>query len=73
MKQLPTVDLDFASDEMTYVVIRTPAGVVRVNTNLVDNATELRPVVIVEIEQKLDWDAEVHDRMTRVDVRLVHT
>ena len=73
------VDLTAPSDSLTYVEILTPAGIVRVNTNLVDTRTEA-PVVVVEVEQNIagrrmtipggDWDAEVRDRTGRVDVRL---
>lgn len=67
------VDLTAPSDSLTYAEILTPAGIVRVNTNLMDTRTG-RPVVVVEVEHKAssgEWDIRWGDHGSRFDVRLV--
>lgn len=81
MRTMTPVDLTAPSDELTYVEILTPAGIVRVNTNLVNTRT-LAPRVMVEIEANTsyrahtepggDWVIELNHRTSdgRVDVTL---
>ena len=73
-----TVDLTAPSESLTCAEILTPAGVVRVNTNLVNWRTG-QPVVVVEIERQVparpntayqgahaaptgEWEAEVREQ-----------
>ena len=72
------IDLTGPSNILTYVEILTPAGIVRVNTNLVDTRTGA-PVVVVEVERQVparpntryegahtpptgEWKAEVREQ-----------
>lgn len=72
------IDLTGPSNILTYVEILTPAGIVRVNTNLVDTRTGV-PAVVVEIERQVpyrpntrygdahtppagEWEAEVREQ-----------
>ena len=72
------IDLTAPSDSLTYVEVLTPAGIVRVNTNLIDTRTR-RPVVVVEVEPNTtyrpktaaeDWHVSWADRGSRFDVTL---
>jgi len=75
------IDLTAPSDSATYVEVLTPAGIVRVNTNLVTTRTG-QPCAVVEIEPNManigrrmtepggEWDIEVYDHGTRTDVTL---
>ena len=50
------VDLTAASGSLTYAEILTPAGIVRVNTNLVNVRTG-QPSVVIEVESdSAHWD-----------------
>lgn len=82
-ENVPTrqVDATLPGDRLAVVEVLTPAGIVRVNTNLVDTRTR-QPVVVVEIEPNTeyhaktapggDWEVEVQQGLiSRVDVRLI--
>jgi hypothetical protein len=64
-----TVDLTAPSESLPYAEILTPAGIVRVNTGLVNVRTG-RPVVVIEVTPNKtynprtaaeDWDVSVRD------------
>jgi len=69
--EVQRVDLTAPSDGLTYVEVLTPAGIVRVNANLIDWRTK-QPVVMVEIEHAPDWEPDERHvfGMNRVDVAL---
>lgn len=66
-KTVQRIDLTAPSDSLTYAEILTPAGIVRVNTNLVNVHTG-QPTVVVEVEPNTtyrpktapggDWDVD---------------
>jgi hypothetical protein len=67
--EVAQVDLTAPSDSLTYAEIITPAGIVRVNTNLIDTRTGA-PVVVIEITPEgmrsprtaaEGWDISVRD------------
>lgn len=72
------IDLTEPGSHLRYVEVRTPGGIVRVNTNLVDTRTG-RPVVTVEVEPNStylprtaaeDWHVSWREIGSRLDVTL---
>jgi hypothetical protein len=60
------IDLTAPSGSLTYVEILTPAGIVRVNTNLVSVRTN-QPAVVIEVEPDVArWNTSVNDSRAEI-------
>lgn len=72
------IDLTSQGQRMRYIEVLTDAGVIRVNTSLMNKLRE--PVIVVEVEQNIDgrpvtpagghWDGSTRIFSNRIDVIL---